>query len=222
MPSLSGSKVVVIGGSSGIGFGVAKAALAEGAHVVIASSTESKCTAAVERLGGGESVAAKVLDVNDEDAIKVFFEEMGTVDHLVFTVCLDNVARTTPLTRSIRLVVYPVYRSFQTLILLSFGEKGMAGVNIGHSSFCANKLTLLYHAGMLMCAKYAVGHVTGSFTCTSGTVAAKPVPGWSVIASHAGSTVTATKNLAIDLAPLRVNCIAPGAVATEMWDVSAT
>jgi hypothetical protein len=47
-----------------------------------------------------------------------------------------------------------------------------------------------------MCAKYAVGHVTGSFTCTAGAVAAKPLPGWTVVAGHAGSTVAATRNLA--------------------------
>jgi hypothetical protein len=74
---------------------------------------------------------------------------------------------------------------------------------------------------MLMCAKYAVGHVTGSFTCTAGAVAAKPLPGWTVVAGHAGSTVAATRNLAIDLAPLRVNCIGLGVVMTELWDVSA-
>ena len=37
MASLKGKKVVVIGGSSGIGYAVAEAALAEGASVVIAS-----------------------------------------------------------------------------------------------------------------------------------------------------------------------------------------
>jgi NAD(P)-dependent dehydrogenase (short-subunit alcohol dehydrogenase family) len=92
MPSLSGSKVVIIGGTSGVGLGVAKAALAEGAQVVVASSTKAKCDAAVAKLGGEDSVTAKVLDVNDEDAIKVFFEELGTVDHLVLTVRLASAA----------------------------------------------------------------------------------------------------------------------------------
>ncbi|KAG8678386.1 fusarubin cluster-dehydrogenase, partial [Ceratobasidium sp. 395] len=47
---LHGKKVLIIGGSSGIGFGVAAAALANGASVVIASSSQPKVGAAVERL----------------------------------------------------------------------------------------------------------------------------------------------------------------------------
>jgi NAD(P)-dependent dehydrogenase (short-subunit alcohol dehydrogenase family) len=86
MSSLSGSKVVVIGGTSGIGFGVAKAALAEGAQVIIASSNEAKCTAAIKRLGGTEKASYKVLDIHNEAAVKAFFEDLGTVDHLVTTV----------------------------------------------------------------------------------------------------------------------------------------
>jgi NAD(P)-dependent dehydrogenase (short-subunit alcohol dehydrogenase family) len=27
-----------------------------------------------------------------------------------------------------------------------------------------------------------------------------------------------TRNLAIDLKPIRVNCVSPGAVETELWD----
>ncbi|KAG8792846.1 fusarubin cluster-dehydrogenase [Ceratobasidium sp. 428] len=47
---LHGKKVLIIGGSSGIGFGVAAATIAHGASPVIASSSQSKVDAAVERL----------------------------------------------------------------------------------------------------------------------------------------------------------------------------
>jgi threonine dehydrogenase-like Zn-dependent dehydrogenase len=86
MAPLSGKKVLVLGGSSGIGFGVARAALAEGAHVVIASSSSAKLAAAAERLGGGENVQSFVVDVASEDSFEALFAEIGTVEHLVFTV----------------------------------------------------------------------------------------------------------------------------------------
>lgn len=47
---LKDKKVVVIGGSSGIGFSVASALVEEGAHVVIASSSQERVDAAVARL----------------------------------------------------------------------------------------------------------------------------------------------------------------------------
>ena len=51
MATLQGKKVVVIGGSSGIGYGVARASLLSLAeHVIVASSSQAKVTAAVGKL----------------------------------------------------------------------------------------------------------------------------------------------------------------------------
>lgn len=86
MPPLVGKHVLVIGGSSGIGFAVAHAALAEVARVTIASSGAEKVRAAVARLGGGDAVRGEKLDVKQESEVKAFFERIETVDHLVFTV----------------------------------------------------------------------------------------------------------------------------------------
>jgi hypothetical protein len=80
--------------------------------------------------------------------------------------------------------------------------------------------TNLCPAGVVIAAKYAAkGFVAESFTCTSGTSAMRPAGGWSVIAGVTGSVISMARGLAIDLAPLRVNCIAPGFVDTEMWTV---
>jgi len=81
--NLHGKHVVVIGGSSGIGLAVARAALDEGAQVTIASSQQAKVDAAVDRLGEGASGAA--LDVTDETAVAGFFAPIERFDHLVFT-----------------------------------------------------------------------------------------------------------------------------------------
>lgn len=47
---LDGQHVLVVGGSTGIGFAVAEAALEHGANVIISSSNQSKIDAAIERL----------------------------------------------------------------------------------------------------------------------------------------------------------------------------
>lgn len=39
-----------------------------------------------------------------------------------------------------------------------------------------------------------------------------------MIAGVAGAVVSLTRALAVDLAPLRVNCVSPGPVKTELWD----
>jgi NAD(P)-dependent dehydrogenase (short-subunit alcohol dehydrogenase family) len=82
-PSLNGQRVVVIGGTSGIGYAVAEVALAEGASVVVGSSQAAKVEDAVKRLGHGASGSA--VDVNDEAAIATFLDKVGGFDHLVFT-----------------------------------------------------------------------------------------------------------------------------------------
>jgi NAD(P)-dependent dehydrogenase (short-subunit alcohol dehydrogenase family) len=83
MTSLEQKTVVVIGGTSGIGFAVAAGAAAEGARVVIGSATGKKVTAAVERVPG----TARGLQVNvtDESSVARFFAEIGPFDHLAFT-----------------------------------------------------------------------------------------------------------------------------------------
>jgi hypothetical protein len=86
MAPLAGKKVLVIGGSSGVGFAVAKAALAEGAHVIIASSTAGKLEAAAARLDGGERVQSHVVDVGAEESFEALFAKTGPVAHLVYTV----------------------------------------------------------------------------------------------------------------------------------------
>ena len=53
--SLKNSRVVVLGGSSGIGLAVAESCIADGAEVVIASSSQVRVNGAVERLGAADT-----------------------------------------------------------------------------------------------------------------------------------------------------------------------
>jgi NAD(P)-dependent dehydrogenase (short-subunit alcohol dehydrogenase family) len=73
---------------------------------------------------------------------------------------------------------------------------------------------------MLACVKHARVYVKESITTTSGTSALKPIPGMAVSAGQGGAAISSTRGLALDLAPLRVNCVVPGLVDTELWDAS--
>ena len=81
--SLKDKRVVVIGGSTGVGYAVAEAALAEGASVVVGSSQADNVATAVKRLGAGAS--GYVVNVSDEASVASFFGKVGAFDHLVFT-----------------------------------------------------------------------------------------------------------------------------------------
>lgn len=71
---------MVIGGSSGIGFAVAKAAIDEGAKVIIASRSADKLAKAKTKLNN--AVETHQLDLLREETIKSFFEKIGAFDHL--------------------------------------------------------------------------------------------------------------------------------------------
>ncbi|RUU58087.1 SDR family oxidoreductase [Mesorhizobium sp. M2C.T.Ca.TU.002.02.1.1] len=85
MTSLNGKKIIVVGGSSGIGFGVAAAALEAGAEVVIAGRSAEKLKAATKRLAGAGRVAAIAADMANEADVARLFDAIGAFDHLVAT-----------------------------------------------------------------------------------------------------------------------------------------
>jgi NAD(P)-dependent dehydrogenase (short-subunit alcohol dehydrogenase family) len=73
--------VVVIGGSSGIGYEVARQARASGADLLITGRDKPKLAAAAERIRG--NVTTEVLDAHDEMALEAFFSSLDAADHLV-------------------------------------------------------------------------------------------------------------------------------------------
>ncbi|MDX8534742.1 SDR family oxidoreductase [Mesorhizobium sp. VK25A] len=85
MANLTGKKIIVVGGSSGIGFGVAAAALESGAEVVIAGRSADKLKTATERLGGAGRVTSLAADMANEADVARLFDAVGGFDHLVAT-----------------------------------------------------------------------------------------------------------------------------------------
>jgi NAD(P)-dependent dehydrogenase (short-subunit alcohol dehydrogenase family) len=83
MENLKGKKVVVLGGSAGIGFATAKAAAEEGAEVIIVSGNQQRLDKALAQLS--TSAKSFVVDLTDEQQIANLFMGIGQFDHLVFT-----------------------------------------------------------------------------------------------------------------------------------------
>jgi NAD(P)-dependent dehydrogenase (short-subunit alcohol dehydrogenase family) len=80
---IDGKRVVILGGTSGIGLAVARKAEGEGASVVIASSSQAKVDRALQHLSS--SAEGGTIDLTQEDSIRSFFAAVGTFDHLVYT-----------------------------------------------------------------------------------------------------------------------------------------
>ncbi|GAB3987223.1 SDR family oxidoreductase [Actinoallomurus acanthiterrae] len=80
---LQGQRVVVLGGTSGIGLATAEAASRQGAVVTVASSRQSSVDRALTRLPDGSD--GRVVDLADTRAVAALFDELGEFDHLVYS-----------------------------------------------------------------------------------------------------------------------------------------
>ena len=81
MHTLKDARVLIVGGSSGIGFAVAAQAAAAGATVTIASRSKAKLEEAQSTLDQG--VDTVELDTADEAAVEHFFTASAPWDHIV-------------------------------------------------------------------------------------------------------------------------------------------
>ena len=88
--SLQGTRVLVLGGTSGIGLATAQAAAAAGANVTVASRSEDKVNAAVSHIGHRASGTA--LDTTNDSALEAFFEKQPEWDHIVVSVAAGRSA----------------------------------------------------------------------------------------------------------------------------------
>lgn len=201
MPSISGHSLLIIGGSSGIGFGVAQLALQQGLSVAIASSNKDRVENAVKRL----------KDASKPDTIKV----------VGYTVDLSNSDVESQLER----LLTDVKKSFsdQPLDHIVF----TAGDSLQHRETSDIDLAFIQRSGMVRFAaplllgklapRFLKDHWSSSITLTGGKVAERPMPQYTVLTSYAAGAEGMTRNLALDLKPIRVNLVSPGAVRTELW-----
>ncbi|KAF8172030.1 hypothetical protein K438DRAFT_1852120 [Mycena galopus ATCC 62051] len=199
---LLNSRTLIIGGSSGIGFGVASAALSNGSKVHITSTTAEKLSTKITQLKSfypnahvGGSVAdvsnTETLEANLRSALDAAVKETGgALDHIVYTAG-DG-----------------------------FNPVPLAEIT---AATALNPFTVRYLGplliGKLVAAnpgKYLNPTHSSSITFTSGVLAHRPQPGLSAMIPVMGAVEVLTRALAVDLAPIRVNVVIPGLVVTEM------
>jgi NAD(P)-dependent dehydrogenase (short-subunit alcohol dehydrogenase family) len=76
--ALFGQRVVIVGGTSGMGAGAAKAAVEAGAEIIVAGRSAVPQPEA-------QSYESLALDMTDEVAVREAFERIGRLDHLLVT-----------------------------------------------------------------------------------------------------------------------------------------
>ena len=58
---------------------------------------------------------------------------------------------------------------------------------------------------------------SSSLTYTGGHLSDKPMPNYTIFSTYAAGLIGMTRNLALDMAPRRVNLVSVGSTMTEMW-----
>src|SRR6202162_4654934 len=170
---LSGKKVVVVGGSSGIGLLTAELAKKEGAEVVIASRNAERLNAAAGKLG----VKAIAADVTSDKSVEELFRACGPVDHVVVTAAQ---LKTGP---------------FKTVAM-----EDVRGTMEGK------------FWGAWRVARSAEIRPGGSLTLVSGFLSIRPRPAAAIVGAANGALESLARSLALELAPVRVNCVSPGII----------
>lgn len=193
---LKDQKVLVIGGSAGIGYCVAEALAENGAYVVISSSNPSRVESTVSALqkaypSASKKISGHACNLGEEDSLESnivgLLEKCGKLDHIVYTAG-DGLAQ------------------------MALGNVDMAKIK---------KAGMVRFFGPMLVGKHAAKYLTGgpksSITLTTGAVSERPMKDWTVIGSYATGLQGMTRQLAVDLAPIRVCLVSPGAVDTPLW-----
>lgn len=81
--SLKGKRVVLLGGTSGIGLATARLAAGEGATVIVSSSRKDNVAVAVAALGSAAD--GHLVDLGKEEQVAALFSRIGDFDHLIYT-----------------------------------------------------------------------------------------------------------------------------------------
>ena len=202
---LQGKRIVVVGGTSGIGFCVAEGAVEHGATVIVASSTQAKIDKTIERIktaypDAADRILGKTCNLNADDEtveanVKALYEfatngKKDRLDHIVDTAGDSINPHDFSLMKATGSVIS------QAMKVRFFGPIAMAR----------------------NAKEYMNSSSSSSFTMTSGVNGHRPQPEWAVGASMGGAKEYLVRGLAVDMAPVRVNCVAPGAVMTELFD----
>jgi len=194
---LQGKRVLIFGGTSGIGFAVAEACVEHGITVIVSGSNPPKLLATVQCLKSSypkitSQIITHACDLSSKEGLE------SNIQNLLSTVTdgakskLDHVVFTAGDTRSMTSVSEVTVEQFE-------------------------RNQIVRNIAPLIIAKYLPEYLEkspdSSYTLTGSFITTKPLPGWGL---HAVSGVEGmSRGLAVDLAPVRVNLVAPGVIKTE-------
>ena len=82
--TLRGTRILLVGGTSGLGLAVAQGIAARGATAIVASRRAATVAAALDVLPTGSE--GHSVDVNDDQSVINLVQAAGPIDHLVYTV----------------------------------------------------------------------------------------------------------------------------------------
>ena len=180
-------RVLIVGGSSGMGLALARRLLGEGADVTIAGRSEEKLADAKRHLSGmAGTLRTAAADITSEEQLVRLFEVTGPLDHIVTTAA-------------------DIAGAYELLPSLD-----MKAARRAIDSKLVGPLMLAKHGAPVLSPQ-------GSITFTSGIAAYRPVARGSVVASVNGALESLAYALAVELGPIRVNVVSPGWVDTPIW-----
>lgn len=197
---LANRRVLVLGGTSGIGFCVAQVALELGATVFVSSSNSEKVKSAVHRL--------KSSQPENAPRISGFPCDLASKDRLESN--LDNLLASITAAAPLNHICFTAGDSikFSSLKDITLDD--------------VDKTQLVRFMGPIMLAKlstkYLVKEAASSITLTSGSISWKPPPNAAVVTALSSSIEGLGRGLAKELRPARVNVVSPGAILTEHFD----
>ena len=188
MTNLLSNKKVVIIGASS-GIGLAVAKMVTKLDASVVMSSRTKDK--LERAADSTEGRTETItvDILDENSVNALFERVGSFDHLVVTAVADeNLLRSPLVDMDTKTALRGMEKFWGTFFAVRAAAKKIAQ--------------------------------NGSITITSSVSIFKPSGngGVSVMSAASGAVAVFGRTLAAELAPIRVNVIAPGVVDTSVWN----
>ena len=204
---LHGQRILIIGGTSGIGYAVAEASLEHGAHVIISSSSPPRIDSALASLR--KSYPSITKEDNNPDRLRGFPCDLASPD--VESSLSTLLAQCCP---SEEKLDHIVFTAGDKLAIGGLHDLTLDKIHTAGQVRFAAPLLLAKHAWP----RYLSEGPKSSITLTTGVVSEKPLAEWSLNGGYGAGLHGVMRGLALDLRPVRVNLVSPGLVETEMWD----